>query len=151
MVNTFSSETTKTCTNHLLCAFDLLGSPVKRNASETDGNRHEMRKVRMSSGGGLSSESVSTISSERKPKSLGSPNGEAIMSSSILLVDMNGESTPSPIMCNQIPDPSGSPPESPVLDEEDKSEIEMKSLSLEAKVGTTTNKIVKRLTREVSQ
>lgn len=115
--------------------------------SETDGIRQEeMKKVRVSSAGGLSSESVTTIISERKSKSIESP--DAIMSSNILLVDMNGESTPSPIIDNQIPDPSGSPPESPVLNEDDKSETEMKSLSLEAQVGST-RKIVKRLTREV--
>lgn len=114
-------------------------------ASETDGNRHnETRKVRVNSG---LTESVATNSSERKSKSKGSP--ESVMSS-ILLVDMNGEST-SPIVESQIVDPSGSPPESPLLVEEDKSEIVMKSLTLEAKVGNTAGKIVKRLTREVNQ
>ncbi|XP_046636593.1 activating transcription factor 7-interacting protein 1-like isoform X2 [Daphnia pulicaria] len=120
------------------------GSPtVKTMASETDGNRHnETRKVRVNSG---LTESVATNSSERKSKSKGSP--ESVMSS-ILLVDMNGEST-SPIVESQIVDPSGSPPESPLLlVEEDKSEIVMKSLTLEAKVGNTAGKIVKRLTRE---
>ncbi|XP_046636592.1 activating transcription factor 7-interacting protein 1-like isoform X1 [Daphnia pulicaria] len=121
-----------------------VGSPtVKTMASETDGNRHnETRKVRVNSG---LTESVATNSSERKSKSKGSP--ESVMSS-ILLVDMNGEST-SPIVESQIVDPSGSPPESPLLlVEEDKSEIVMKSLTLEAKVGNTAGKIVKRLTRE---
>ena len=123
---------------------------MKRIASETDGSRHnETRKVRMSSGGGLT-ESVTTISSERKSKSQGSPGDESVMSSNILLVDMNGEST-SPIVDSQILDPSGSPPESPLRSEEDKSEIKMKSLSFEAKVGNTAGKIVKRLTREVNR
>lgn len=137
--------------NHLLCSFNLIGSPVKKIVSETDGtnNRHnEMRKVRMSSGGGLTSESITTISSERKSKSLESPGRESMMSSSILLVDMNGDSTPSPIVESHIPDPNGSPPESPVLNEDEKSEKEMKNLDLETRVGTT-RKIVKRLTREV--
>ncbi|XP_046450346.1 activating transcription factor 7-interacting protein 1-like isoform X2 [Daphnia pulex] len=119
------------------------GSPtVKTMASETDGSRHnETRKVRVNSG---LTGSVATNSSERKSKSKGSP--ESVMSS-ILLVDMNGEST-SPIVESQIVDPSGSPPESPLLVEEDKSEIVMKSLTLEAKVGNTAGEIVKRLTRE---
>ena len=126
---------------------------MKKNASETDVSSHiELRKVRMSSGGGLSSESVvTTNSSERKSKSLESSNGEVIMSSSILLVDMNGECTPSPITDNQIPDPSGSPPESPVLDETSKCENDMNAKSIMDKVGLTTRKVVKRLTREVSR
>lgn len=130
----------------LFIHFGVVGSPtVKTMASETDGNRHnETRKVRVNSG---LTESVATNSSERKSKSKGSP--ESVMSS-ILLVDMNGEST-SPIVESQIVDPSGSPPESPLLVEEDKSEIVMKSLTLEAKVGNTAGKIVKRLTREVNQ
>lgn len=131
---------------NLFLHFGVVGSPtVKTMASETDGSRHnETRKVRVNSG---LTESVATNSSERKSKSKGSP--ESVMSS-ILLVDMNGEST-SPIVESQIVDPSGSPPESPLLVEEDKSEIVMKSLTLEAKVGNTAGKIVKRLTREVNQ
>ncbi|EFX77416.1 hypothetical protein DAPPUDRAFT_247447 [Daphnia pulex] len=123
-----------------------VGSPtVKTIASETDGSRHnETRNVRVNSG--LTGSVATTISSERKCKSKGSPGTESVMSS-ILLVDMNGEST-SPIVESQSVDPSGSPPESPLLVEEDKSEIVMKSLTLEAKVGNTAGKIVKRLTRE---
>ncbi|KAK4026275.1 hypothetical protein OUZ56_015284 [Daphnia magna] len=121
-----------------------VGSPTKRNATETDSRHMEMRKVRIGSGGGLSEASVTT--KERKTKSLGSPDG-ALLSSNILLVDMNGDEKPSPIIESQIVDHSSSPPASPV-EKEAKCEIEMKSPELEAKVGDATSKLVKRLTRE---
>ncbi|XP_059353006.1 activating transcription factor 7-interacting protein 1-like isoform X2 [Daphnia carinata] len=124
------------------------GSPAKRNATETDSRHMEMRKVRIGSGGGFSEVSVTT--KERRTKSLESPDG-GIPTSNILLVDMNGDETPSSINENQIVDPSGSPPASPV-EKEVKCEVEMKSpkleTKLETKLGAATSKLVKRLTRE---
>lgn len=121
----------------------LVGSPAKRNATEIDNRHVEVKKVRMGSGGALSEASV-TIT-ERRSKSLGSPDG-TVMNSNILLVDMNDEGTPN-MMENQIVDRSGSPPASSV---EKEAEIELTNTKLEAKVGATTSKIVKRLTRAVN-
>lgn len=104
----------------------------------------EVKKVRIGSGSALSTGSV-TINEKRTK----STTDETIIQSNILLVDMNGEESPIPKTDDeQFLDPSGSPPESPVgVEVPVTTEVESK---LENQVETTTSKIVKQLTRDVS-
>ena len=76
---------------------------------------------------------------------------ETVLQSNILLVDMNGddeEEEEEKPKTQQIPDPSGSPPESPV-EEEAKTVVQVKEDKLENPQAALATSIVKRLTRDV--
>ena len=98
--------------------WQLAGSPAKRN------------------------EDVKKVIPERR--------SETVLQSNILLVDMNGddEEEEEKPKTQQIPDPSGSPPESPV-EEEAKTVVQVKEDKLESPQAALATSIVKRLTRDV--
>lgn len=99
-----------------------------------------MKKVRLGSNGTAKYRTITFDSEETT---------EDGVHKKILLVDMNSDTHEDAKPDTQVPDPSGSPPASPV-NEEDAKKVDNSKKAMDSKVKAATASAIKRLSRNVS-